>query len=182
VGKTDDDVEEDPHEDDHDVGREHGAHVRNVARRTDGKRPPGRRALVALALGSILLSGSAGCGGGGSLNAEALKKEVEAVESLGVEGSLVAKGAAGAKTTTAFTRVHAEELAQTATEEATKLKSAKVLPGLQKKAREAAALSTRIAALLTKLGAKPGDRAVARDAAKRLDEAASSAGKLGEGL
>ena len=151
--------------------------MRNVTRATDGNRGRGPGLVLCLLLALL-----AGCGGGGSLDSEALSKEVEAIESLAAEGAVLANGAAQAKTTSVFTRVHAEELAETATEETKKLESADVDPELRPKARKATLLSTRIGKLLTQLGEASGDRAGAQAVMRRLDEAAKTAKELGESL
>jgi hypothetical protein len=175
VGQAYDDVENDPEENDHDVGREHGAHVSNLAPRTDVDRRIRRAFAVAIA---ILGAGVAGCGGG-ALDADALAKEVDAVASLAAEGALLADGAARARTTTAFTRVHADELVATATEEAKKLKASTVPRGLGRRAADAARLASEVATLIERLARAPGDRAAARRIAVELDEAAAAAKRLG---
>jgi len=139
--------------------------------------------LAALCAGlSVVVCLAAGCGGGGTLDPEALAKEVEAVESLAAEGALLADGVTRARTAPPFTRTHAEELAQTATEETKKLESAQVPSGLQAKAREAAVLSARVGRLLTTLGEAPDDRVTAQDLEKRLSAAAEAAKKLAASL
>jgi hypothetical protein len=177
VGEPDEDVEDDPGEDDHNVGREHGAHRGNLVPATDGKRGRYRRRTGFCGALAFVLALSAGCGGG-TLDAEALSKEFEAVESLAAEGALLADGAARAKTMSPFTLVHAGELAQTAGEKTKRLESAQVASGLQAKAREAATLSARISELLETLGEAPDDRAGAEVVKKMLSDAAESARRL----
>jgi hypothetical protein len=175
MGQAHDDVENDPEENDHDVGREHGAHVSNLAPRTDVDRSIRRAFAVAVA---VLGVGVAGCGGG-ALDADTLAKEVDAVASLAAEGALLADGAARARTTRAFTRVHADELVATATEEANRLKTSAVPRGLERRAAEAARLASEVATLIERLARAPGDREAARRIAVELDEAAAAAKRLG---
>jgi hypothetical protein len=183
MGQAHDDVENDPEENDHDVGREHGAHVSNLAPRTDVDRSIRRAFAVAVAVAvavaiAVLGVGVAGCGGG-ALDADTLAKEVDAVASLAAEGALLADGAARARTTRAFTRVHADELVATATEEANKLKTSAVPRGLERRAAEAARLASEVATLIERLARAPGDREAARRIAVELDEAAAAAKRLG---
>ena len=59
--------------------------------------------------------GLAGCGGGSqTLDAEALKKQAEAIESLAAEGALLAADVSEGDTTRPFVRVHAEALGKNA--------------------------------------------------------------------
>jgi hypothetical protein len=181
VGQAHDDVENDPEENDHDVGREHGAHVSKLAPRTDVDRSIRRAFAVAVAVAvaiAVLGVGVAGCGGG-ALDADTLAKEVDAVASLAAEGALLADGAARARTTRAFTRVHADELVATATEEANRLKTSAVPRGLERRAAEAARLASEVATLIERLARAPGDREAARRIAVELDEAAAAAKRLG---
>ncbi len=181
MGQAHDDVENDPEENDHDVGREHGAHVSNLAPRTDVDRSIRRAFAVAVAVAVAIAGlgvGVAGCGGG-ALDADTLAKEVDAVASLAAEGALLADGAARARTTRAFTRVHADELVATATEEANKLKTSAVPRGLDRRAADAARLASEVATLIERLARAPGDREAASRIAVELDEAAAAAKRLG---
>ena len=63
----------------------------------------------------VVSFGLAGCGGGPqTLDAEALKKQAEAIESLAAEGALLAADVSEGDTTSQFVRVHAEALGKNA--------------------------------------------------------------------
>jgi hypothetical protein len=180
VSETHDEVEDDPGEDEHDVRREHGAHMPNLAPNPDGRAT--RRRAPAVALVVLIASFVAACGGSGTLDSEALTKEIEAVESLAAEGALLADGAAREKTTSSFTRIHADELAKTASDQATKLRSSPVAPGLERRARAGAALASDVAALLAALAESRSEREAASAIAAKLEDAARTARRLAEGL
>ena len=75
---------------------------------------PGVRSLAALLVFAVSV-GLAGCGGGSqTLDAEALKKQAEAIESLAAEGALLAADVSEGDTTSLFARVHAEALGKNA--------------------------------------------------------------------
>ena len=75
---------------------------------------PGVRSLAALLVFAVSV-GLAGCGGGSqTLDAEALKKQAEAIESLAAEGALLAADVSEGDTTSPFARVHAEALGKNA--------------------------------------------------------------------
>jgi hypothetical protein len=71
---------------------------------------PGVKRLAAVLVLAVSF-GLAGCGGGSqTLDAEALKKQAEALESLAAEGALLAANVSEGDTTRPFVRVHAEAL------------------------------------------------------------------------
>jgi hypothetical protein len=75
---------------------------------------PGVRSLAALLVFAVSV-GLAGCGGGPqTFDAEALKKQAEAIESLAAEGALLAADVSEGDTTSPFARVHAEALGKNA--------------------------------------------------------------------
>jgi hypothetical protein len=131
------------------------------------------RVLVAL---SLLLV--AGCGGGGELSADALKKEAESIQSFAAEGALRARDVADGKSTVPFTRVHAGELADKAAKLEQTLVSARPAPDVEVKLAQAAELAKRVAATLKELERSPGDAAAARGVQGELEDAAKQAEKL----
>jgi hypothetical protein len=75
---------------------------------------PGVKRLAAVLVLAVSF-GLAGCGGGSqTLDAEALKKQAEALESLAAEGALLAANVSEGDTTRPFVRVHAEALGKNA--------------------------------------------------------------------
>jgi hypothetical protein len=133
---------------------------------------------------AIAVSLAAGCGGGGTLSHDSLRKEAESIQSVAAEGALLAHDSADGRTTTPFVSVHSEVLAESAGKVAQKLESAAVEPGLelepgleQDRAR-AERLATRIEEELDQLDEHPDDRAEARRVADELDQAAKAAEEL----
>jgi hypothetical protein len=131
--------------------------------------------LVSLAIAVLL---AVGCGGGGTLSRDSLRKEAESIQSVAAEGALLAQDAADGRTTTPFASVHSEVLAKSAGKVARKLESAAVAPGLEQDRVRAARLATRIEEELAKLHDDPDDRANARRIADELEQAAKAAKEL----
>jgi hypothetical protein len=99
--------------------------------------PPGVRRLGAVLAFAVSL-GLAGCGSGSqTLDARALQKQAETVESLAAEGALLAGEIADGRTTGPFAQVHAAAL----TESAQKLVDS-LAPG---KAKPASGLANKLA-------------------------------------
>jgi hypothetical protein len=127
---------------------------------------------------AIVVSLVAGCGGGGTLSRDSLRKEAETIQSVAAEGALLAHDSADGRTTTPFVSVHSEVLAESAGKVAQKLESAAVEPGLEQDRARAERLATRIEEELDQLDEYPDDRAEARRVADELDQAAKAAEEL----
>jgi hypothetical protein len=140
------------------------------------------RAGALLALVASL--GLAGCGGASqTLDAEALQKQAEAIESLAAEGALVAGDASEVGTTRVFVRVHAEALGKNARTLVAALAPgmAKPAPGLSQKIGRVHALARSLRADLAKLERTPSSDAAAR-LRDRLERKAEEAKRLAESL
>jgi len=94
----------------------------------------------------------AACGGGGELNADALTKQAEALQSVAAEGAMLGRDAGAGKTTDIFTREHADELYKTASKEEASLRSATTEPSLEPKLRRLTAAARKTSAALKALG------------------------------
>jgi small-conductance mechanosensitive channel len=127
---------------------------------------------------AIAVSLVAGCGGGGTLSRDSLRKEAETIQSVAAEGALLAHDSADGRTTTPFVSVHSEVLAESAGKVAQKLESAAVEPGLEQDRARAERLATRIEEELDQLDEHPDDQAEARRVADELDQAAKAAEEL----
>jgi hypothetical protein len=128
--------------------------------------------------------GLAGCGGGSQrLDAEALKKQAEAIESLAAEGALLAADVSEGDTTSPFVRVHAEALGKNAETVVAALApdNAKPAAGLSEQISFAHAHAEVVRAELVKLAKLPsaGRAASIRD---RLEFEAARARRLAESL
>jgi hypothetical protein len=129
--------------------------------------------LAPLAIASFL---AVGCGGGGTLSRDSLRKETESIQSVSAEGALLAHDAADGRTTTPFASVHSGVLAESADKVAQKLESADVEPGLEQDRARVVRLATRIEEELDQLD--PNDRAAAQRIADELEQAAKAAEEL----
>jgi hypothetical protein len=127
---------------------------------------------------AIVVSLVAGCGGGGTLSRDSLRKEAETIQSVAAEGALLAHDSADGRTTTPFVSVHSEVLAESAGKVAQKLESAAVEPWLEQDRARAERLATRIEEELDQLDEHPDDQAEARRVADELDQAAKAAEEL----
>ena len=127
---------------------------------------------------AIAVSLAAGCGGGGTLSHDSLRKEAESIQSVAAEGALLAHDSADGRTTTPFVSVHSEVLAESAGKVAQKLESAAVEPGLEQDRARAERLATRIEEELDQLDEHPDDQVEARRVADELDQAAKAAEEL----
>jgi hypothetical protein len=130
------------------------------------------------ALLALLFLVLAGCGGGGTLDAEAFKKEAEAIQSFAAEGALLARDVADGRSTAPFTRIHAGELANSADKLAQTLETAKTTPALAEKLGQALFLTRVAAAALRQLEQAPGDAEAARTTQRTLEAAAKGAEEL----
>jgi hypothetical protein len=123
-----------------------------------------RFALLALTLAL------AGCNGG-TVDRHALGNDGDAVDSLACEGRLLARDVAGGRSTTRFTRTHAGELLQLASNLEDALSERPTAAGIEAEVRALARRAGQIAQLLERLQRSPRDRDVARELEPRLQEA-----------
>src|SRR5215210_6721986 len=110
--------------------------------------PPGVRRLAAV-LGFAVFLGLAGCGGSSqTLDAKALQKQAEAIESLAAEAALLAGDVSEGDTASPFVRVHAEALGKNAQTVAAALAPGKAnpVPGLSQKVERAHGLARSLRA------------------------------------
>jgi hypothetical protein len=131
--------------------------------------------LAPLAIAVFLV---VGCGGGGTLSRDSLRKEAESVQSFATEGALLAHDAADGRTTTPFASVHSDVLAESAGKVARKLESSDVEPGLEQERGQTVRLAKRIKEELARLHDDPDDEPAARRIADELEQAAKAAEKL----
>jgi hypothetical protein len=122
------------------------------------------RRAAPLLLATVIL---AACNGG-SVDRHALSNDSEAIDSLACEGVLLAHELANGASTTAFTRVHAGELARRASNFADALSSRPTSPGIERAVRAEAAKAGRIARLLGELESNPTSSAQAEELAGEL--------------
>ena len=135
-----------------------------------------RAALITL-LAAVAL---AGCGG--AISHDALKREVQTIQSQAAEGALVADGAARNRTKTTFTRVQADELAGRATHEAEKLSDAHATGRLAVSRDQAVQLAEDVSSALGELEVAPRDPALARAVARKLQRLDAATTRLEDRL
>jgi hypothetical protein len=144
---------------------------------------PGVKRLVAVLVLAVSF-GLAGCGGGSqTLDAEALKKQAEALESLAAEGALLAANVSEGDTTRPFVRVHAEALGKNAETVVAELAPGNAQPaaGLSEQISFAHTHAEVVRAELARLAKSPsaGQAASIRD---HLEFEAERARRLAESL
>ena len=103
----------------------------------------------------------AGCNGG-TVDRHALSKDGEAVDSLACEGALLADDVASGDSTGIFARVHAEDLAQRASNFEDALTERPTLEQIEPQVRELGRRAGRVATLLDQLHERPTDHSAAR--------------------
>jgi hypothetical protein len=126
---------------------------------------------------AALVVALSGCG---PTDSGELKRRVETLDAIAVEGRLLADGVIGDRTRATFTRVHARTLAEDAQHEAEKIADAQVEPGLRREQERAVAIAQRLSDALGGLETFPGgegnaigtrdELAKVADQARRLDE------------
>ena len=119
----------------------------------------------------------AGCGGQGAPGSKALRQEATSLQSVAAEGGILATDTARGGTTSAFVRVHAEELASAARASGTVLAK-----GRGALAQALAVLAGRIRGDHDRLGHSGSDRVAQRRLAAALVRAAMRASSLGKRL
>jgi hypothetical protein len=124
---------------------------------------------------------SAGCEGG-AMTKYRFSKDAESLQSLATEGGLLADGVVDGRTTSAFVRTHAQELASDTEKLASVVASTEPKLGLGARTARLAALARRAAAQLRLLAKQPSDPATATGIRARLNEAADAAEQLGKTL
>jgi hypothetical protein len=115
-----------------------------------------RAGTAALVLAALLTT--SGCGSS-TVTAKSLKKQAETVQSIANEGALLAHGRAEDSTTQTFTREHAHELSKQAMSLRMKLRTARLAPGIEPKARAVAQAAWATAGELATLEHAGADRA-----------------------
>ncbi|HEY3070573.1 MAG TPA: hypothetical protein VGJ34_09690 [Gaiellaceae bacterium] len=134
---------------------------------------------VALLVVVALLAG--GCRGG-AMTEYRFSKDAASLQSLATEGSVLADGVVDGRTTSAFVRTHAQELASDSDKLASVVASAHPEAGLGEKTNRLAALARQTAAQLTRLADHPSDEAGAARVRSALNDAADAAERLEKSL
>jgi len=105
-------------------------------------------------------------------------KDSESLQSLATEGSLLADGVVRGRTTSAFVRTHAQELASDTEKLASVVDSTHPEDGLASKTKQLASLARKAAAQLSALADHPSDASGAARIRSALSDAADAAEKL----
>lgn len=129
-----------------------------------------RKAVICSLLAGLL----AACNGG-TVDRHALQKDSEAVDSLACEGALLAHEIANDASISTFSRVHAGELAQRASNFEDALSERPTSPGIEAPARALARKAGRVADLLTEIENHPSDAGRAQRLQGRLERAGGCA-------
>jgi hypoxanthine phosphoribosyltransferase len=135
--------------------------------------------LAALLAATLVLV--TGCRGG-AMTPFRFEKDTESLQSLATDGVLLADGVVDGRTTSAFVRTHAQELASDADKLASVVASTDPEPQLAGKTKTLAALARKVASQLHALADHPGDRGGAATLRSGLANAADDASKLEEGV
>lgn len=109
-------------------------------------------------------------------------KDSESLQSLATEGSVLAQAVVDGRTTSAFVRTHAEELAADSDKLASVVASTHPENGLASKTKQLAALARQAAAQLKALAKHPSDATAAGRVRSALTRAADAAAKLQKGV
>jgi hypothetical protein len=134
-----------------------------------------RAVAGAVALTAALAAAVAGCGP--TDNAE-LKRRIQAVNAIAVEGRLLADGVIGDRTKATFARVHGRTLAEAAEHEAEKMADADVLERLEPERARAVGIAQRVSGAISVLQVFPGGEDNARGARNDLVDLAREAQRL----
>jgi hypothetical protein len=106
---------------------------------------------------------------GGTVDRHALKQDSDAIDSLACEGALLARDVARGRSTRFFARVHADELAVSASHFEDALSERPTLEPIRAKVRAEARKAGRIADLLDELHRHPADDRVAERLRPQLE-------------
>ena len=109
-------------------------------------------------------------------------KDSESLQSLATEGSVLADGVVDGRTTSAFVRTHAQELASDTEKLASVVASTHPQGGLASKTKQLASLARTAASQLRTLADHPSDPARAAHVRSALANAADAAAKLQKGV
>jgi hypothetical protein len=123
--------------------------------------------MVAFAL--LMLTGC-----GGSLEASGVQQQGVMLKSLTVEAGLLTEGAADGRYPSPLVKVHAGDLADDAQGIESSLADSRVEPGARADAGRFRVAATRLAVLMSRLEASPGDRALASRLETQLDQLRAS--------
>ena len=116
-----------------------------------------------------------GCGGG-TLDAEALSKQAEALQSVAAEGALLGQAAASGETTQTFAREHSAALSELAAKTQESLRGATTQPSLQPSLRRLTTLAADTTAALEQL--RDATQVEQRELAAMLRAAADQAERI----
>ena len=134
-----------------------------------------RQQVYAVLLIAGLVTAAVGCGS--TDNAE-LKRRIQTLDAIAVEGRLLADGVIGDRTKATFARVHGRTLAESAEHEAEKMADAEVLPRLSREREQAVAIAQRLSDAIAVLQVYPGAENTARDAGDEIRKLADEAQRL----
>ena len=110
-----------------------------------------------------------GCNGG-TVDLHALQNDSESIDSLACEAALLADEVAHTASPSTFTRVHAGDLENRASNFADALSKRPTTPGIEKATRKEATKAAQIAALLNQLEHHPTDTALAARLKTRFEK------------
>jgi hypothetical protein len=128
-----------------------------------------REDSTVLRFGFVLIALLLAACNGGTVDQHALTNDAEAIDSLACEGALLANQVAHGASTSAFTRVHAGELGQRASNFQDALSQRPTTPGIEQAVRREAAKAGRVAGLLGELEGDPTDSERAATLKTRLE-------------
>jgi len=123
----------------------------------------------------IVVLAAVGCG---PTNGAELKRRIQTLDAIAVEGRILADGVIGDRTKATFTRVHGRALAEAATHEAEKMADAEVLAHLDRKREQGVAIAQRLSDAIAVLQVYPGAEDKARAAGDELRKLAGEAQRL----
>jgi hypothetical protein len=141
---------------------------------------PSTRLVELLVLALSLAVVTAGCGSSSELGRSSLATQAQAVRSLAAEGALLAGDTAAGRTTGAYRREHASELATAASSATRSLAAARTTRALAQKLHALHAIAWHVASQLERLGHASNDDA--RTLERELQAGADASAKLDEAL